>query len=325
MVSHQDRHGWPERDHTDGHSCGIESAAITTKDWCNPVHHQDASATRRVRVTEADDSETPTVSASLSRRRLLLGIAVGGVAAIAGCLEDDDDAVDDPTPDGADPTPTPDDAQTPTPEDVPPGEDEPTPTPEEDVAGELEIEREITSMVNEIYVRQETEAGEVEMEAEMEYHWDFENQRVKQVFNMITEGVTYEIYHIDETMYQVFDEMCTQVEDVPMEFDDEFTVQDPDDLDDTHLYTHDGTGEFRGMTVDVWSLDVDASPWAEEGWFSIYLDPDTNHMVGIGGELHYESPDGVGRTQFIEQYFHSHNEDLDIEVPDVCENGGVGG
>lgn len=294
--------------------------------WIDPTSHLPTEGGDPTALVEVIDDRSRAlrrrkragdgvVGGRLTRRRLLHGVAIVGVAAVAGCVGDDDDDDDEtPTPDEDDPTPTPDGA-TPTPGATPPDE-EPTPTPVE--GEELQVEGDITSMVTEIYVREENAAGEILMEAELQYHWDWEQERAMQLFDLISEGVSYEIYHIDNTMYQVFDDMCQQIDDIEFGFGDSFVVEDPGEIDDTEYYYRDGTTEFRGQTVEVWALDVESAPWIDDGWFAIYIDPDTNHLVGIEGEFEYETHEGEPRFQFIEQHFHSFNESLDIEVPEVC-------
>lgn len=238
-----------------------------------------------------------------TRRQLLAGIALAGVGGMAGCLGDDD---------GDDQTPSPTPATTP-----PDGDD--TPDENDDTGQELDVVGGVTSMVSEVWYYHEIEGMSVN-EYELEYHLDHENNRMKQVVNHISEDFYYEAYHINDTVYQVMDDQCFAISDVPLNLDGQFILEDPGELEDTGNYDLAGTDTFRGHTVEVWTITDEHFVLYDEGSMTAYLDPDSGYLIGLEGEFIHEEDD-TGDTIFrFEQYFHSHNQDLGIEIPEVCED-----
>lgn len=260
--------------------------------------------------------DRPAPRSPLTRRHLLGTIAIGAVASIAGCVGDDDDdtGVDDDN--GTQPTP---DEGTPTPGDDTTPPDEETPPPDDNDQEQIDLDDDISSFIADIWMTEEAEDGEVTAEMELTYRWDFANERSHHSFRLISEGEEFEIYHIEETIYWVFDGMCQQVDDEPFEPDAHFRVDDPREFEDDDEFFHQGSGEYRGQTVEVWRVREEM--WDdefEEGWLEIYIDPGTNRLVGIEGEFIYTDHEGRRLTQRFEQHFREYNQDLGIEVPSVC-------
>lgn len=274
------------------------------------------------RRPQQTDSSTPITR----RRYLVIGATI---AAVSGCVGDDDDgadAADDDTEDHTD-----DDFSD---DETAPGDGDDAGDPADDSPGDTDGEQEGTLAVSEDY---ESYILEMEITYEgPEGEWtqhvyreaDIANDQLYQNFEMTgddgdPEG--FEHYIANGEAYQILpDGSCGPTgEEAILVYGEtlgDFERPRPDDVDtdDEHI-TYEGTTtvDWIDEPVSVWVFDLESSPQAIDGVLEMYIGEESGYLVGYEGWYTTGAHDDPAEFT-IDYRRHSFNQPVEIEVPDEC-------
>lgn len=260
-------------------------------------------------VPNGEACDTCSNGASITRRSyLLMG---GALAVMAGCVGDDESPEDDSGTVDEDDTETADDA---------PADDGES----DDEADMRDVQEDFDSFILEMHVT--LDGPEESWEQELYRETDVVNEHLYQHIEMVMDEDSQEFEHylVDEGAYQIIDDACMSFDEQGiMVFADNpggFQRPDPDriDAEDDHI-THVGSDVRDGMSVDVWEMDLAQTFEAHDGLIRMYIDIENGYFVGYDG---WYTTGAADDPQHITIDFrrHSFNEELTIELPEVCED-----